>query len=592
MSIRFHALLLTALCLASAPHALAQDANQRIVHQGHLEKSGAPVTTPQQFRVNLYTSASGGSPVNPSPYEFASVNVSDGEYTLPLDVHYSVVAHPQLWLEISVRPAGSSTAWATLAPRSAFATQPQAQHAFSAESAEQLAPGSVGMAQIIPAQVQRRVASACSGGQVLASIGVTGTVGCVTTAGSNVVQSVTTGSGVGGGGNSGTVWVEIAEAGITDNLLIENSIGASDIATDAVGTAALADGAVTGAKINRSQVQARVAEACPVGKAITAVDADGNVTCGVTSLAGPGYNNAASGASSSILGGRSNTAAGANAIVLHGDGTQALGMASVAFGEDDTTASGNQSVAMSTGSTASGNWSVAPSLSSCAGGHYSVALGYQPKIRPGSESGVTGVGCTSIPVSGANGDTGTFLFTGASSDNSYTSTGDDRFIVRAEGGFYFGGSGAPSVDIRNNSFLDTSTNARLTNGGNWSNASSRAFKQAFSAVEPRALLDRVLALPLGRWQYLNAVAEGWHLGPAAEDFFDAFGLGASAQHITTVDANGVALAAVQGLAARIEETQRATLAELEQENARLHAELAQLATRLDRLQVRSMEVTP
>lgn len=583
MSTPLYRILLAALCLAFTTHTPAQDANHRIVHQGHLEKSGAPVTTPQQFRVNLYTSASGGSPVNPAPYEFASINVSHGEYTLPLDVHYSVVAHPQLWLEISVRPAGSSGAWATLAPRSAFTTQPKAQHAFTADNAEQLAPGSVGAAQIVQTQVQRRVGGACSGGQVLQAIGVTGSATCVTTAGSNVVQNVVTGSGVGGGGNSDVVWVEIATGGITDNLLIDNSIGASDIANAAVGTAALANGAVNAAKINRSEVQAQVAETCPVGKAIMAVDDDGNVTCGVTSLVGMHDNTASS--TGTVLSGSGSEASGSNAIALTSNST-ASGSNSVAGGNDR--ASGNQSAAL--GGTASGNWSVALAAT-CAGGHYSVALNSGARIRPGSESGS---GCSGVPVSGDNGDTGTFLFNGRHGEGqgSYTSTGDDRFIVRASNGFYFGGSGAPSPTIPNNRFINTSTNARLTNGGNWSNASSRAFKHAFSAVDAGALLDRVLALPLGRWQYLDVAAEGWHLGPAAEDFFEAFGLGASVQHITTVDANGVALAAVQGLAVRIEETRRATLAELEQENAQLHAELAQLAARLNRLQARSTEVTP
>lgn len=589
MNIRFRRSLLAAICLALAVPAMAQDANQRIVHQGFLERSGAPVTTPQQFRLNLYTSVSGGTPVNATPYGFTSVDVNGGEYALAFDLHYSLLTLGQLWLEISVRPAGSTGAWSTLAPRSAIATQAQAQHAFVADSAAQLAPGSVGAAHIVQAEVQRRVGGVCSGGQVMRAIGATGSATCVSPAGSNVVQEVITGSGVAGGGNSGTVWVEIANAGITDNLYSSNSIADVDIAPNAVGTAALADAAVTAAKTIRSQVQARIADSCPIGKGIVRVSADdASVVCGVTSLAGS-YNNEASGASSSILGGRSNTAAGANAVVLHGDGAQALGTASVTF-EDDATASGNQSVAVGADSTASGNWSTAPSSSSCAGGHYSVALGQGAKIRPGSESGIAGNGCTGVASSGSNGDTGTFLFNGG--NGNYTSTGDDRFIVRAAGGFYFGGSGAPSVNIRNNSFLDTSTNARLTNGGNWNNASSRAFKQAFSAVDTRALLDRVLALPLGRWQYLGAAAEGWHLGPAAEDFFDAFDLGASAQHITTVDASGVTLAAVQGLAARIEETQRATLEELEQENTRLHAELARLAARLDRLHGRSTEVTP
>jgi len=38
-----------------------------------------------------------------------------------------------------------------------------------------------------------------------------------------------------------------------------------------------------------------------------------------------------------------------------------------------------------------------------------------------------------------------------------------------------------------------------------------------------------------------------HLGPVAQDFRAAFGLGRNDTTITTVDADGVALAAIQGL---------------------------------------------
>ena len=37
------------------------------------------------------------------------------------------------------------------------------------------------------------------------------------------------------------------------------------------------------------------------------------------------------------------------------------------------------------------------------------------------------------------------------------------------------------------------------------------------------------------------------MGPMAQDFYAAFGLGADDRHIVTVDADGVALAAIQGL---------------------------------------------
>jgi len=44
-----------------------------------------------------------------------------------------------------------------------------------------------------------------------------------------------------------------------------------------------------------------------------------------------------------------------------------------------------------------------------------------------------------------------------------------------------------------------------------------------------------------------------HLGPVAQDFHAAFGLGTDDKHIATVDADGVALAAIQGLNQKVME---------------------------------------
>lgn len=46
------------------------------------------------------------------------------------------------------------------------------------------------------------------------------------------------------------------------------------------------------------------------------------------------------------------------------------------------------------------------------------------------------------------------------------------------------------------------------------------------------------------------------MGPMAQDFYAAFGLGADDRHIVTVDESGVALAAIQALNAKVEEQQR------------------------------------
>ncbi len=45
------------------------------------------------------------------------------------------------------------------------------------------------------------------------------------------------------------------------------------------------------------------------------------------------------------------------------------------------------------------------------------------------------------------------------------------------------------------------------------------------------------------------------MGPMAQDFYAAFGLGIDDKHIVTVDADGVAFAAIQGLYELIEELQ-------------------------------------
>lgn len=95
--------------------------------------------------------------------------------------------------------------------------------------------------------------------------------------------------------------------------------------------------------------------------------------------------------------------------------------------------------------------------------------------------------------------------------------------------------------------IDTSTNAHLTTGGVWTNNSDRNAKTNFESVDGRAVLEAVADMPITTWNY-NAEGETVrHIGPMAQDFHAAFGLGNSDTSITTIDADGVALAAIQGL---------------------------------------------
>ncbi len=85
--------------------------------------------------------------------------------------------------------------------------------------------------------------------------------------------------------------------------------------------------------------------------------------------------------------------------------------------------------------------------------------------------------------------------------------------------------------------------------------SDRNAKADFAAVDAQEVLEKVAALPLQSWSYTNRPGVK-HVGPMAQDFRAAFGLGEDDKHIATVDADGVALAAIQGLNQKLEASQR------------------------------------
>ena len=142
------------------------------------------------------------------------------------------------------------------------------------------------------------------------------------------------------------------------------------------------------------------------------------------------------------------------------------------------------------------------------------------------------------------------------------------------------------VDITNEVFpLIISTNspnqiAMLSQGiflrGSVIQLSSRESKTDFRQVEPRQVLAKVLDLPVAYWRYKTEEEDVRHLGPMAEDFHAAFGLGPDDQGIPLLDAGGVALAAIQGLKAEQDERMAGLIAEKGREIAVLEGVLAEL----------------
>jgi len=81
--------------------------------------------------------------------------------------------------------------------------------------------------------------------------------------------------------------------------------------------------------------------------------------------------------------------------------------------------------------------------------------------------------------------------------------------------------------------------------------SARAAKTDIEPVDPGEALAGVEALSIRRWELDGEAGRGPHVGPMAGDFAEQFDLGGG-DSIATVDADGVALAAIQGLAERLD----------------------------------------
>ncbi len=156
--------------------------------------------------------------------------------------------------------------------------------------------------------------------------------------------------------------------------------------------------------------------------------------------------------------------------------------------------------------------------------------------------------------------------------------------------------GIPSDDVPNRYFqvakyntngtataLMTVNQAGDVTAKSFNPSSDRHLKENFAAVSPEEVLAKVAALPISRWNF-KGEAETPHLGPMAQDFHAAFGLGTDDKHIATVDADGVALAAIQGLNRKLETeatTLRAENAELRQTVNELKILVQQLNDKLN-----------
>lgn len=72
-------------------------------------------------------------------------------------------------------------------------------------------------------------------------------------------------------------------------------------------------------------------------------------------------------------------------------------------------------------------------------------------------------------------------------------------------------------------------------------------KRNIRPVDEFDILEKVASLPISRWSYETQSPDIEHIGPMAQDFYATFGLGEDEKGISTLDPDGVSLAAIKAL---------------------------------------------
>ncbi len=298
----------------------------------------------------------------------------------------------------------------------------------------------------------------------------------------------------------------------------------------------------------------------------------GNKATGPQATIGGGVHNLAGGTGTFIGGGESNLATNQYAVVGGGRGNAAIGDASFVGG-------GSSNWTYNTYATIGGgflNFAGYP-YATIGGGYGNAAVNVYSTIGGGSDNRANGAYAT-VPGGDNNRADGQSSFAaghrakttswgsfvwGDSSSADIWASGANQFVARATGGFWF------ITDIDANGV--PTCQAYLGHcSPSWSITSDRNQKENFKPVDHRGLLERLVHMPVTEWSMKGEKPGIRHIGPVAQDFHAAFGLGGDDdRRIVSSDEAGVALAGIQALDQKLDE---------------LRAENAQLRARLERLE--------
>jgi hypothetical protein len=331
-----------------------------------------------------------------------------------------------------------------------------------------------------------------------------------------------------------------------------------------------------------------------------------NKVSGETAFVGGGYLNSASGLRAAIAGGMGNTASGETSFIGAGNNNTAIANSFIGAGylnvadNGSVVGGGNANQATNFASVVGGGFkNKATGRTAFVGaGYLNVADGIMGAVAGGQENDAAGswsfVGggygntakgqCSAIPGGFYNSATNDFSFAAGhrakanhrgafvwadSTDADVASTTNNQFSVRASGGVVFYSDPTSAFGA----YLPPG-------GGAFSSLSDRNAKTNNAIVDGRGVLERLATIQIATWNYRSQPDAVRHIGPMAQDFARAFGVGEDEKHISTVDADGVALAAIQGLNLKLQD-----------ELKKRDAENAELKMRLDTLERMLNQIT-
>ncbi len=366
----------------------------------------------------------------------------------------------------------------------------------------------------------------------------------------------------GGNGNSATGLGAVLSGGVSNTSGGSQSVVGGGVLNIANGAAAVVAGgstntasgngaAVVGGYFNKALGVDAVVGGGRQGQAVADYSTIGggelNVASGGHSLVGGGHQNAISvDGEFSLIGG------GSNNQITAPPGTN-LSYATIGGGIGNIVSRGGATIA-------GGNANVASHFDAAIGGGFGNTASGQAATVPGGKSNVANGFASLAAGYRAKANAGGSMAFSDSTEADLANDSANSFIVGFTGG----------IGMWTNKAKTTGCQI-IAGGGSWICTSSRDEKTDFADIDPRTMLQRVIGLPITEWRYREEVSGVRHVGPMAQDFHAAFGLGPDDRSIGVLDASGVALAAIQGLNAKLE----SMLAAKDREIAALEARVAE-----------------